>query len=361
MFSPHKFLMKKMLNKKIFIIIFFLILTLVLVAGVIFIFRRQIFKPVQVLESKPEINQKTVEEIKPKTVLFVGDIMLDRSVEELINKNGINYPFEKITDFLKGADIVFGNLEGPIVEKPIEFPRSSLKFAFSSKIIEGLSFAGFNLLSLANNHTLNMKQSGLEETRENLKKANIDFVGDTLKCTKELLYQKDELIFLAFNKTFPSTCPEKEIIATIQEVKSLNPNSFLIISIHWGEEYKLKNSSFQQNLAYKMIDAGADLIIGHHPHVIQSVEIYNNKLIFYSLGNFIFDQYFSKETQQGLLVKLEIYPDKFGYKLFPIQSEVSQPFLMDGIGTQGLLDGLAKRSNPQLFDKIKNGIIEIEK
>ncbi len=294
-----------------------------------------------------------------RTILFVGDIMLDRWVEDFIKKNSALYPFQKIEQFLRGVDLVFGNLEGPIVNNPQEFSRESLKFAFLAETTKGLSFGNFNLFSLANNHTLNMGKNGLKETREILNKENFNFVGDPIECAKDFIFQEGDIIFLAFNKTYPFSCSNEEIAKTIEGVESLNPQAFLIISIHWGEEYQLKNSFSQQKLAHSMIDAGADLIIGHHPHVVQNIETYKKKLIFYSLGNFIFDQYFSKETQQGLAVGLEIYPSKQVFRLFPIQSKLSQPFLMEQAEAEKFLEELALRSSPQLLDGIKNGIIKI--
>ncbi|GAI75927.1 unnamed protein product, partial [marine sediment metagenome] len=115
-----------------------------------------------------------------KTVLLVGDIMLDRGVEDLIKQNSIYYPFQKISHFLRGIDIVFGNLEGPIINNPPEFPANSLKFAFNPQVIKGASWCNFNLFSLANNHTLDMGKKGLEETKKWLRKYQINFVGSPL-------------------------------------------------------------------------------------------------------------------------------------------------------------------------------------
>ncbi|MEA2021441.1 MAG: AmmeMemoRadiSam system protein B [Candidatus Caldatribacteriota bacterium] len=301
---------------------------------------------------------------RAKTVLFVGDIMLDRGVEYLMKQNSNHYPFQKISHFLRGIDIVFANLEGPIVKNPPEFSDDSLKFAFSPEIIEGVSLSNFNLFSLANNHTLDMGKNGLEETKEWLKKYRINFVGNPLFGISDNLnssFFRDNIGFLAFNQIFPFINKEEEIIKTIKKAKSLNPDNFLIVSLHWGEEYKLINSPDQQKLAHKIIEAGGDLIIGHHPHVVQNIEKYQGKLVFYSLGNFIFDQYFSKETQQGLAVGLEIYPDELVCRLFPIQINLSQPVLMGQNKASEFLIQLAKRSDDKLVDEIKGGIIKIER
>ena len=312
-------------------------------------------------------GEKKIEETfneKVKTVLLVGDIMFDRGVEILIKQNSIYYPFQKISHFLRGIDIVFGNLEGPVVNNPPEFPANSLKFAFNPEVIKGASWCNFNLFSLANNHILDMGKEGLEETKEWLKKYGINFVGDPLSGSSDNLnssFFRDNITFLAFNQIFPFIAKEEEIIKTIKTVKSLNPDNFLIVSLHWGEEYKLINSPAQQNLAYKIIEAGADLIIGHHPHAVQNIEKYQEKLIFYSLGNFIFDQYFSSDTQQGLAVGLEIYPDRLVCRLFPLQINFSQPALMEKNEASKFLIQLAKRSYNKLVDEIKNGIIKIER
>jgi AmmeMemoRadiSam system protein B len=294
-----------------------------------------------------------------KTILFTGDIMLDRGVERLMQKQSFLYPFEKINQFFKGIDFVIGNLEGPINQNPPNFPDSSLKFAFAPETLQGLNFSNFNLLNLANNHTCNTNSSGLEQTKEFLNKAGIDYVGDPIQCKDGFLFEKDEFVFLAFNKTFPFNCADKEIVEIVTNTRKLNPNNFLVVMFHWGNEYQDKSSVWQQNLAHSTIDAGADLIIGHHPHVVQEIEEYKGNLIFYSLGNFIFDMYFSQETQQGLVIGADIYSDKIVYRLFPIQSYLSQPSLMQTLKLETFLINLAQKSSPQLAKNIKDAKIEI--
>lgn len=197
-----------------------------------------------------------------------------------------------------------------------------------------------------------------------MKKYEINIIGDPLSGSSDNLnsaFFRDDITFLAFNQFFPFIVKEEEIIKTIKTVKSLNPDNFLIVSMHWGEEYKLINSPAQQKLAHQLIEAGADLIIGHHPHVVQNIEKYQGKLIFYSLGNFIFDQYFSSDTQQGLAVGLEIYPDRLVCRPFPLQINFSQPVLMEQNKASEFLIQLAKRSDDKLVDEIKDGIIKIER
>jgi len=304
-------------------------------------------------------RNKTAEEFNGKTILFVGDIMLDREVEHLMQKNSVFYPFEKVSQFLRGIDIVVGNLEGPIVKNPPDFGSPSLKFAFSPEVTKALSFSNFNLVSLANNHTFDMGETGFRETKEFLKQSHINFVGHPIRCDKDFLFKKENIIILAFNKTLSFNCSNEKIAEIVKKIKKSNPKKFLIVIFHWGEEYQPKSSIFQQKLAHQVIEAGADLIIGSHPHVVQEIEEYQGKLIFYSLGNFVFDQYFSKETQESLAVGVEIYPEKIVYRLFPIQSKLSQPFLMESEKAHNFLEKLAQKSTSRLVEEIKKGVIEI--
>lgn len=321
----------------------------------------QVFKPEAApanISSVAEAPKK--EESKPESVLFVGDIMFDRGVEMLMQKSSFTYPIDFIKGFLGNFNFVVGNLEGPINETPKYFPDSSLSFSFDKKSVESLKNGNFSLISLANNHTLNMEREGLLETKKILQENDIAFTGDPIECDSDYIYQRDGITYYGINVTFPSNCSSKEIVSQIDDIKFYNPETFLIVLIHWGVEYKTTNSKEQESLAHAIIDAGADLIIGGHPHVVQNVEQYNNKLIFYSLGNFIFDQYFSKETQEGLGVGIDIYKDRKVYSLYPIINKLSQPKLMEEVERNYFLNSLSEKSSKELKESIKNGKIEIK-
>jgi poly-gamma-glutamate synthesis protein (capsule biosynthesis protein) len=299
-----------------------------------------------------------MEKEEVKTMLFVGDIMLDRGTEYYAKKNSIFYPMEKIVRLFRGIDIVYGNLEGPIVENPPDFSDDSFKFAFSKENLEMLSFGKFNLLSLANNHTFNMESEGLEETKKFLREAGIDFLGHPFYCQEDYLIEKERVLFLSFNKTYPFNCSNEEIAEIVKETKESNPEKYLIVTFHWGEEYQSKSSLSQRELAHSVIDSGADLIIGSHPHVVQEIENYQGKFIFYSLGNFIFDQSFSKETQQGFALGVELYDQESIFRLFLFEINSSQPFLMEREEAEEFLSVLAEKSDPSLSKDIKSGIIK---
>jgi len=296
-----------------------------------------------------------------KDIILVGDIMMDRGVEYFMDKNSsVFYPFEKFKDFSEGKDIIFGNLEGPIVTNYQISPEEEYRFAFAPDTAEALSFANFNLVSLANNHTLNMGREGFEETKDFLSVSGIDFIGDSVYCNPEDGWQTEGLVFLAFNKTFPFNCGDEEITGVIRDVSIENPDKLLIVSFHWGNEYQETSSIFQQELAHKSVDAGADLIVGQHPHVVQEIEEYKGKLIFYSLGNFLFDQFFSEETKQGLVVEAVLFQDYTIYKLFPFDLSLAQPTMMQGEDKNNFLGKLALRSDEALTYQIKEGVITIE-
>ena len=310
-------------------------------------------------------NSLFQEEIREvKTILFTGDIMLDRGVEELINENNIYFPFQNILQFLKGVDIVCGNLEGPIVCELPDFSPQSLKFAFGTEMSKAVSIAGFNLLSLANNHASDMGIDGFKETKKNLMAYQIHSTGNPF-CEKHdscnEIFLSDDIIFSAFNRILPFKTKDAEILDAIKELHVNHPEKFIVINIHWGNEYQGHCSNTQRELAHRMIEAGADLIIGHHPHVVQNIENYRDRLIFYSLGNFVFDQYFSEETQEGLAVGLEIYPDKSVFRLFPLQIDLCQPALMNNAKAQFFLKQLAECSDVQLADEIERGIIIVKR
>ncbi len=263
------------------------------------------------------IYSPQIAEVKPISLIFVGDIMLDRGVEYMIEKKGngdFKFPFLKITDELKKADILFGNLEGPISDKGTKV-GSIYSFRADPKVIEGLTFAGFDILSVANNHAFDYGRLALEDTFLRLKEAGIDYVGGGFSNSifQPLIKETNgvKIAFLAFTNLCPDSwkatetksgidCVSKRDFENIKNIIQETKKSvdILIISLHSGEEYVLEPNQFQMEFSEMIIDSGADLVIGHHPHVVQKNEKYNNGLIFYSLGNFVFDQGFSEKTMQ---------------------------------------------------------------
>jgi len=273
------------------------------------------------------------------SLVAVGDISFSRGVERMVKKQkDLNYPFLKIRDYLKSADLVFGNLETPITEGP-EIPDFEMVFRSNPGTEQTLKQAGFSVLSLANNHTPNFGEQGLKDTFNYLAEVGIKFVGagNNEQEANQPVYIETKGIkfaFLAYNDTYvvPASYEAanshagtafmrtEKMAEAVKEAKQ--KTDFVIISMHAGIEYTDKPNDSQVNFAHAAIDAGADLVIGHHPHVVQTMEKYKGKYIFYSLGNFVFDQPQSQETKEGLAIKVYFAKDGINkISLLPVVME----------------------------------------
>lgn len=230
------------------------------------------------------------------TLAAVGDINLGREVNyQIIQRGNPNFPFEKIKNIISSADIAISNLEGPVIENcPIV--RTGFRFCGQPENVQGLTFAGFDAMNLANNHINNYGLAGFKQTVRALQTNNINYFFDDKIWYKKIGQTK--LAFMGFDDTVTEVNSEK-LTAKIEKAKE--QVDIVVVNFHWGEEYKTKPKSRQKELAKLAIDAGADLIIGHHPHVIQPLEYYKTKPVFYSLGNFVFDQMWSEATKTGAI------------------------------------------------------------
>lgn len=269
-------------------------------------------------EQEKLAKDKEVPEI---TLLAVGDVMLSRVVgQKMVKNKDYHYPFLKTQEMTAGADITFGNLESPIIAGTV-VPTGSFSFRADPEAAEGLVGAGFDVLSLANNHILNQGEKGLLKTFELLKQNNIAYcgAGENLTALAQNAVIKEvnsiKVGFLCYSYG-PTEYGAREKSAGIslmntekmtQEVKALKEKvDFIVVSMHAGNEYEHKSSLAQREFAHAAIDAGAELVLGHHPHVVQEVERYNEKYILHSLGNFVFDQMWSEATRQGIAAKFTL-------------------------------------------------------
>ena len=293
----------------------------------------------------------------PLRMLFGGDIMLGRYVEKYTLENWPDYPFAKLNEFLNSHDLVVANLEGPIgSDDHVMTPAGSTNFSFSSTTPRLLKHNNIQIVSLANNHTTDQGSEVYNNTVTKLREAGITSfghpisIGDISVATRT--YRKHNITFVGFNTTFGKFNATKATLLIENIATSTNP--FIIVSVHWGDEYKLYSNAYQRGLGQKFIDAGADLVIGHHPHVTEEFEIYKGRPIFYSLGNFVFDQYFSEDTQEGLIVLLELTDIQARYNLVPISSVKSQPQLMLGEIKESFLNNLYSRVGTSTRNLINN-------
>jgi poly-gamma-glutamate capsule biosynthesis protein CapA/YwtB (metallophosphatase superfamily) len=269
----------------------------------------------------PAAPQLCLPTSRPATTLIaVGDMMLSRTVAAQMRLKGFDYPFQKMNILLGSGDVVFGNLETPITAGRVVKP-GEMSFRADPGIETYLARAGFDALSLANNHLMNYGESGLRDTLQYLDAAGIKHAGAGLNADEAhqaalVSTNGIDFVFLAYEtKALVPVSYEAvsdrggvafmDTARMTTEVRAAKKaDNIVVVSMHAGVEYAPQPSQEQINFARAAIDAGADLVIGHHPHVVQTIERYKGKLIFYSLGNFIFDQTWSRETQDGLAVKL---------------------------------------------------------
>ena len=267
------------------------------------------------------------------TVGFVGDVMLSRSVgQKIVQENDFSWPFRNVADQLQRYDLLFGNLEGSLSSRGTD-GGSVYSFRADPRTVAGLVAAGFDAMSVANNHIADWGKDAFTDTLTDLKKATIAYVGggsDEEDAHRVSVIKRNGIRFgflgytavgstnLVAHGSDPGIArlDEPRMKADIAHARDLV--DVLIVSIHFGDEYKTHSNALQEHAARAAIDAGADLVIGHHPHVVEEVEEYKNGLIAYSLGNFVFDQTFSEETRNGALLEIVYHgSNRDSYRLVP--------------------------------------------
>ncbi|MHB1330516.1 MAG: CapA family protein [Minisyncoccota bacterium] len=267
----------------------------------------------------PSESQEIVE------ILFVGDIMLDRTVRTAIERDGFDYLFADIKNIFEGVDLAVGNLEGTITENASvsQSDHDILRFTFATSTAFSLKELGFTHVSLANNHALDFGEFGLEDTEHYLSLAGVDFFGSPHndgKLMSSASVKGREICLLGYHQLFNSS-----ISPVISEINSsVGVCDYIVVFAHWGDEYNTDPNESQVKIGHAFVDAGTDLVIGSHPHVVQPIEIYKGRAIFYSLGNFMFDQDFSLATRQGLVVRLELGETTQKFHLIGIEMERSK-------------------------------------
>lgn len=247
--------------------------------------------------------------IATSSVLFLGDMMFDRNIRQIAEESdmGYHYLFSCSKDILLAQTAVVANLEGPITNnKSVSVntkPGSTLnyQFTFAPDVTDALLLANIGYVSIGNNHIFNFGREGLIETREALSRAGISYFGDPLATTSVAYVpvSQGELALINYNEFwYPNVASTSQLVS-----EEKNAGRYVVVYAHWGEEYS-SSTLAQQEAAHAFVESGADAVIGGHPHVVQEVEEYMGKPIFYSLGNFVFDQWFSDAVSQGMGVKV---------------------------------------------------------
>lgn len=252
------------------------------------------------------------------TIYAVGDIMLGEQplcagfgVKSVIKDKGVDYLFNNVKNIFKDGDIVFGNLEAPISDYTDKKGLTANFFRAEPNVTNGLKNANFNVLSVANNHIMEHGGRAFLSTVSSLKENNITPVGIANK--PEILEVNDYKIAIMAYSFIDDFIDEtlynkigsyKKIVKDIKNIR--DSADLVILSLHWGYEYVLFPSPEQVEIGRKLIDCGADVVLGGHPHVLQGYEIYKGKPIVYSLGNFVFDHTYIKSTRKSIIAKIVV-------------------------------------------------------
>ncbi|NOY58132.1 MAG: CapA family protein [Calditrichaeota bacterium] len=303
------------------------------------------------------------------SVTAVGDLMMSSWIINVVRQEGVDYPFDSTRVLLQSSDFAIANLEAPLSDSGEQFEGKKFTFKVPPEFAAGIKKAGIDVLNLANNHILDFGSEGLRNTISTLDSMKIYHIGAGANrdsaCVPTIVdYFGIRIAFLGFSMTFPKefwasdtscgTCYpyEKKFRRLVRQCEQ--DADLTIVSFHWGAEKRTTPKEYQIYYAHKAIDLGADLVLGHHPHVLQGLELYKNRLIAYSLGNYVFASY-SEDARDSIVLQTMITPNGLlSARARPISvynADVNfQPHLLYGADRNAVL----QRLNELSFD-LNNG------
>lgn len=262
----------------------------------------------------PPPTPSATADTRPVTVAITGDLMLGRSVNDRILATGDRFPFNGTADYLRSVDLTVGNLECVVSRLGQPVPNKPFHFRADPRSFERLQAAGFDIVSLANNHSGDYGSSAYADMLAQLPAAGLSPLGGGMTRAKAhqpviRTVRSTTVGFLAYCEIGPMsfaagpTSPGHawlESAAMRSDIAALRPQvDYLVVFTHWGVEYQQSQSAHQRAVARAAIDSGADFVVGSHPHVVQPSEAYGGGQVVYSLGNFVFDQMYSADVRRG--------------------------------------------------------------
>jgi len=327
------------------------------------------------VERLPEQHKQPVVQHQPAAVqpqefsiVASGDVMLGRRVADAMRKQGVNYPFAQVGSYLRDAGLTFGNLESPLSLQGTPLPGKGIWFRGDPKGAEALKEAGYSVMSVANNHTLDYDTPAFLDTLAVLREQGIAPVGggkDPAEAAQPVIKEINgrKVAFLAatemadifwswkYRRTL-EVKPDQPGVVKLDEMQLVNAVNALkgkadiiIVSLHWGTEFSDYPTEDQRKIAHSLVDAGANLIVGHHPHCLQGVEVYKGSLIAYSLGNFVYDKQTRPKSQEGLLLKVFLNGRSISRAtLYPVLIKDEQPHIVQGNDAARILQRTATLS-----------------
>ena len=275
------------------------------------------------------------------SILFTGDVLLDRGVRPIAEHRGVPYLFDSVQTAFRQADAVVVNLECPLTDTLSPVNKRYI-FRANAAWAADLRKIGVTHAALANNHTNDQGRRGLLATYTHLNEAGIvplGFGNNYEQQSTPAIIQKGKARAAVFNAVMmtlenwhyiegkPGICQPSahQLVQTITAYRAQHPETAIVAVLHWGVEFNSMPSISQRMLARQLADAGVDAIIGHHPHVTQPIDTIGHTLVCYSLGNFVFDQH-PPLTRECIMVRLNIKADKsIDYDVIPAKIEGNRP------------------------------------
>ena len=315
------------------------------------------------------------------TIAAVGDIMLGHRAEPYLTREGPGYPFVSVLPVLQQAHLVIGNLESPISSRGTAVENKKFTLRVAPVAVAALKAAGVRVVTLANNHTMDFGPLALQDTLKILGENDILYAGagmnlEDARAPAFLKVGNLTLAFLSYSLTFPlefyasagrpGTAPgyREFVKKDIQKVRPVA--DLVVVSFHWGAELMTTAKDYQRELGRLSIDWGADLVLGHHPHILQELELYRGRLIAYSLGNFVFGSESDKTNTSIILlctfkgkslVRIEAVPlDVNNYRV------AYQPRVLTGTKAESVLgeiNAASEKFKTRLAIKNGRGIIDL--
>lgn len=341
-----------------------LIITAVAIAGGLFISLPHLLDR---FEPPPEKTNVSDEQPPPPsessvTLSFVGDVMMSGRVEALLREKSFAYPFVHTRSLFQQDTLTIANLETPITLKGT--PAANKEYVYKSppEALDAMKKAGIDLVNLANNHSMDQGVDGLLDTMTALKEREIAYVGagedDTQAFAPVIIERNDmKLAFIGVSRVIPEVSwyagtNKPGVAATydparvLQAISKAKTSADLVVVIaHWGKEREQQAADYQKTLARQYIDAGATLVIGGHPHVLQGIEAYGDGWIAYSLGNFIFTRSQTPQTWETMILQASCSKNKpCALTMQPYHAELGQAVPMNAEQGEALRKRLEKLS-----------------
>ena len=278
------------------------------------------------------------------SIVFTGDILLDRGVRRVINHHGVDHLFsDGIDSMFRSAQVVVGNLECPAT-KIVSPVQKFYIFRAEPEWLDTLRLHGITHLNLANNHSIDQGREGLLDTRQNIIEAGMTPIGagKNMQEASEpvLLASEPRNVWLVpslrlalenyaylTDKPCVSQEPMDSLLNRVHRLRKADSTAVIIVSLHWGGEHTLKPVPRQRLEAHQLILAGADALICHHTHTQQTIETFQGKPIWYSIGNFIFDPT-KPLNAKACIVRLEVTPDRLETETIPVEIRNCTPYLL---------------------------------